>query len=275
MTINNSAKTFILLFFPIIVHAQIGQSLITGGQISSMGRASVAMQGSPEALWHNPANVRGIKGKTAILSSEWRYGAKDFRPIAIGYILPTASSVMGFQAHYFGFSGVSVSRLGVTYARPFSEKMDIGIHLKYQYLRLRDIDGQSNIGFDIGFNMLIINNLRMGFYAENPIPFRKNTNDIPPSVFHLGLSYLVNQNVLVCTEVVKDIAYPAALRFGIEYKPSPTLYLRCGFETKPTTFAFGIGYAFSDKIKMDISLSQHAVLGATPALSLVFNEKSK
>jgi hypothetical protein len=273
MTVNINAKTIILLLFPYFMYAQIGQQLITGGQISSMGRASVAMQGSPEALWHNPANVRGIKGKTAILSSEWRYGAKDFRPIAMGYIIPSNSSVMGFQTQYFGFSGVSDTRLGVTYARPFSEKMDIGIHLKYQYLRLRDIGGQSNIGFDIGFNMLIINNLRMGFYAQNPIPFRQNPHDIPPSVFHLGLSYSVNQNVLISSEIMKDIAYPAALRFGIEYKPSPTLFLRCGFETLPTTFAFGIGYKFSEKIKMDVSLSQHAVLGATPALSLVFMEK--
>ncbi len=263
-------KTIILCLFPFILKAQISQSLVLGGQISAIGRASVAVQGSPEALWHNPANVRGIKGMTAILSSEWRYGAKDFRPIAVGYILPTASSVMGFQAQYFGFSGVYDSRISVTYARPFSEKIDVGVHLKYQYLRLRDIGGQSNIGFDIGFNMLIINNLRMGFYAENPIPFRRNPHDIPPSLFHLGFSYIVNQNVLISSEIVKDIAYPTALRFGMEYKPSPTLYLRCGFETLPTTFAFGLGYAFSEKIKMDMSLSHHAVLGATPALSLIF-----
>ena len=261
-----------ILFMPLFLKAQIGTTLISSSRFSSMGKASVAVQGA-ESLFSNPSNFTNVDKTTTLLASEWRYGVSDLKPIALGFVVPTKSGVIGLMYQHFGFEAWRDNMLGVAYARKLSAKFELGVHLKYQFIKIPAYGTQGVVGFDVGFNTLIINNLRLGFHIQNLLPFKINETETTPSVFRLGAAYQVNTNILLSFETVKDLSYPAAFRFGMEYDVAEKLFLRCGFESQPSSFGFGLGYFLSEKFRMDLALSNHAVLGATPALTLTYFAK--
>jgi hypothetical protein len=261
--------TFLIVFLGFLMHAQIGSSLLSSGRFSAMGKASVAVQGA-EAIFSNPSNLWGLERKTVLLASEWRYGVENLRPIALGFIAPSKSGVLGFSYQNFSFESWHDHTLGIAYARKLMSKLDMGIHLKYQRIKVPSYESQNVIGFDIGFNTLIINNLRLGFLIQNPFPFKLNLTEIVPSLLRLGLAYQVNINVLLSLETAKSLSYPASFRFGLEYKFDKNWVLRGGFESYPAAFSFGLGAILSDNFKIDLAMSNHSVLGLTPAISLSY-----
>jgi hypothetical protein len=264
--------TLFCLWKLVFLQAQIGQYLPATGRFSGMGKASVAVQGA-EGLFSNPSNLFGVDKITALLASEWRYGVENLSPMSLGLVMPSKSSVLGFSYQYFGFESWRDNTLGVAYARKLMSKLEVGIHLKYQLIKIPTYGSQSIIGFDMGFNTLLINNLRLGFHVQNPIPFKLSETETVPSLFRLGVAYQVNINVLLSLETAKSLTYPAIFRLGLEYKFDKKWILRGGFESNPAAFSFGLGFFLSENIKMDLALSNHAVLGLTPAISLVYIPK--
>jgi hypothetical protein len=264
--------TVLILIMPLFLKAQIGTSLLSSSRFSGMGKASVAVQGA-ESLFSNPANLSAVNKMTTLLASEWRYGVSDLRPIALGFVKPTPSGVLGIMYQHFGFEVWHDNMLGIAYSRKLAAKLDLGIHLKYQSIRIPANGTQHILGFDIGCNTQIFTNFRLGFHVQNLLPFKINEKEVTPSVFRLGVAYQLNINVLLSLETLKDLSYPANFRFGMEYHTAEKLFLRCGFESQPTSFCFGMSYVLNENFKFDMALSNHAVLGATPSFTVVYSAK--
>lgn len=241
----------------------------------SMGNASVALR-DEQSLMSNPAGLMGTKKTSFILQSAWLYGVNDLKPLTVGAVIPSLSGTFGLLLNHLGFENLRENTLGVSYARRFSDKLDAGIGLKYAHYSINSYGSKGVIGFDIGFNTLIFKDFYVGFHAQNPIPTQSNDANnlanVPSttasSIFRLGLSYRVNNLVLMSTEVKKDLSYPAAFRFGLEYKPVEKMAFRGGFETQPIKIAFGLGYCVSQILNVDVAVSSHSVLGVTPSLSI-------
>ena len=253
-------------------YAQIGYFLVSSSRFSAMGKASVAVQGA-ESLFSNPSNLWGVEKTTGLLASEWRYGVENLHPLAIGLVTPSKSGVLGFSYQHFGFEALRDNTVGVAYARKLMSKLDMGIHLRYQHIKIPAYGSQNIIGFDIGFNTLIMNNLRVGFHVQNPLPFKINETETAPSLLRLGIAYQVNINVLLSLETAKSLSYPAVFRFGLEYKFDKNWVLRSGFESYPAVFSFGLGFVLSKNLKIDVAISNHSVLGLTPAMTLSYSIK--
>jgi long-subunit fatty acid transport protein len=259
----------VFLLSPLKIKAQITNTL-SSGRFSGMGKASVAVQGT-EALFSNPANLWGIEKSTVLLATEWRFGVENLHPISVGLVSPTKSSVFGFAYQYMGIESVRNNTLSLAYARKLMSKLDVGIRLKYQRVKIPSYGSQNIIGFDMGFNTLIIKHLRLGFYVQNPLPFKINDNETTQTQFQLGAAYHININVLVSFETVKSLYHPATFRFGVEYKFDKNWVLRGGFESFPAAFSFGLGHILSSHFKMDLALSSQSVLGLTPSITMAYN----
>jgi hypothetical protein len=241
----------------------------------SMGNASVALR-DEQSLMSNPAGLMGTQKISFTLQSAWLYGVNDLKPVSVGAVIPNPSGTFGLLLNHLGFENLQENTLGLSYARRFSDKLDAGIGLKYANYKINTYGSKGVLGFDIGFNTLIFKDFYLGFHAQNPIPTQSNdvsnSANIPvmasSSIFRLGLSYRVNNLVLLNTEVKKDLSYPAAFRFGLEYKPIEKIAFRGGFETQPVKIAFGMGYIISNTLSVDMAISSHSVLGVTPSLSI-------
>ena len=260
-------KTSLFLFFPYFLIAQTISPRLIGSRYAALGNASVALRDA-QSLFSNSAGLMGVENKTLILNSAWFYGVNDLKPIAVGFVMPNPSGVLGFSFKHFGFESLKDNTLGVAYARKFSSKLDAGIQLNYSNITIKDNGSRNVIGFDIGFNTLIIKDLYMAFHVQNPIPIQSPDSDKTPSVFRLGLAYSVNTAVLMVTEIKKDLSYPASVRIGMAYKPTDKTEFRGGFETQPVKIAFGFGYVLTENLNADLAVSSHSVLGLTPSLSI-------
>lgn len=249
--------------------AQIGYQLVSSASSLSMGGASVAQQ-DEHSIFHNPAGLMGVTRSVALLSSEMRFGLKDLKPIGCAFVLPTASGVLGFTFQNFTFDTYRENKLGVAYARRLSAKFNVGVQLDYVHLKIDEYGSIGLLNFEIGCNTLILKDLVLAVSVFNPMAMKINEVERTPSVFRLGLAYTLNPKVLVCLETEKDVAVPAAFKFGFAYQAVESLTLRCGFRTAPSVFSFGLGYKVNKDFTIDIALANHAYLGITPALSLIY-----
>lgn len=266
------ALTFALLLFSSTIQAQFFRHNNT--QSESVGNAFVAAK-REQALWANPAGLIGSK-TAVLLNSSWLYTMKDLRPISVGIVLPHQSGVTGIMVSHFRFSNLTENTVGIAYARKLSSRLNVGIGLKYDYFKVNKYDFKSNIGFDLGFNVGITHNMTIGFLSQNSfssqVDYTTNLNGENSiqiqSIFRLGVSYQVNPNVLILSEIKKDVIYPTSFRVGMEYKVIEKLIVRGGFETNPIKMSFGLGYTISLNWLADIGVSNHNVLGTTPSLGL-------
>ncbi len=255
--------------FPTKITAQIGYRLVSGGQSAAMNNAASAVS-SADAVFQNPASLLFITRPTATLATEMRFGVTELKPIGVGFIQPTKSGVFGFSLQHFGFSAFQQQKLGVAFARRFSDKLNVGIQLDYLHLQAPDYGNAHLLTVEIGCNTLITKDLMLSVYVYNPLAIRLSASERVPSVFRLSGAYSVNAYVVVAAEIEKNLLEGANFRFGMDYKITQTVAIRCGFSSLPASFSFGIGYHLSENLVIDAALAHQALLGSTPSLSLTY-----
>ena len=263
---------FLLGFFLIFLEkstAQIGYRLVSGGQSAGMNNATLAMS-TPDAVFQNPAALIYATRPTATVATEMRFGVKDLRPVGVGLILPTKSGVFGGSIQHFGFSAFQQQKIGLAFAKRFSEKLNVGIQLDYLRLQATGYGNANILTFEIGCNTLITKDLTLAFYVFNPLAVRVSESERTPSVFRLGAAYAVNNKMMITAEIEKSIIDAATFRMGFDYKVAETVAVRCGFSSLPASFSVGVGYFLSKNCIIDAALSHQSALGSTPSVSLSY-----
>jgi hypothetical protein len=259
---------FLILLFPRLSVAQSGKSLLNTAHSVGIGNANVSIEGI-DALYGNPAGLTGLEHKIIILNSHWLYGVNELKPISIGFVAPHSSGVIGINIQHFSFESLKENALHLVYARKLTAKLNGGIQFNYTNSRVINYETRHAIGFSIGLNLLIINDLRLGIHVQNPLVFQKSETNNTPSVFRLGAAYSINKTVMLTTEILKDLNYKPSFRFGTEYKPTSKLIITGGFQTQPNVISLGIGFWLSENLRIELAASSHSVLGITPALSII------
>ncbi|MBL7818128.1 MAG: hypothetical protein JNL70_24170 [Saprospiraceae bacterium] len=258
------------------INAQIGYQLVEGANSKAMGGIGVMFQGA-KAIFQNPAGLITTSEPTLIAASEIRQGLKELRPMAFAAILPAQSAVFGMVYQTFHFEDYRESKLGLAYSRRMTSNFNIGLQLDYLRLRINEYGVVNLLTFEIGSNVLITKDLMLSAYVFNPVAVRINeTEERTPSVFRLGLGYQLNTKVSLCLETEKDIYFAPSYKFGLAYQTTESINIRCGFRTQPTVFSLGIDYRIGKRASIDMALSNHTYLGATPAINLNYSfEKEK
>jgi long-subunit fatty acid transport protein len=269
-----------LLFYTLFLGkttAQIGYRLVSGGQSAAMNNAVLAMS-TPDAVFQNPAALIYTTRPTATVATEMRFGVKELRPVGVGVIQPTKSGVFGCFIQHFGFSAFQQQKIGLAFAKRFSERMTLGVQLDYLHLQASGYGNANILTFELGCNTLITKELTLAFYVFNPLAVRLSESERTPSVFRLGAAYSVNKNIVITAEIEKSIVDATNFRMGFDYKVAETLAVRCGFSSLPASFSIGIGYFLSKNCVIDAALSHQSALGSTPSVSVTYafgKEKSE
>jgi hypothetical protein len=89
-------------------------------------------------------------------------------------------------------------------------------------------------------------------------------------VFRAGLGYQPDQEILLCTEYIRESGKRPVYCGGIECECGKYLSFRLGISSSERCrYAVGMGLLL-DHLKADLALSHHPVLGFSPALTLTF-----
>ncbi len=256
----------ILIFFNFFSYSE---NFPTGARSTSMANASVTFC-DIWALSHNQAGIAFLKHKSLAFHFENHFLLKEHSLKSIFFVYPTNMGNFGLNYYNFGYSKYNISKIGIAYAKSFSEKFSFGLQLNYfnTYIE-NNIKNQGVINFEFGFLMKISENLSFGSHIFRPqkSKIENYENENLSTILKFGLSYKIQKMIIFCLEAEKDIKYKQNFKFGMEYNYKNNIFLRMGIFTNPNFYSYGIGFVFK-KFKTDIAFSKHPILSYSSHISV-------
>jgi hypothetical protein len=104
--------------------------------------------------------------------------------------------------------------------------------------------------------------MKIGAYVVNPNqPRVSHDNDERlPTRLTAGLALAPSEQVLVVTEVEKDLEYDASWKAALEYRPLGRFQFRVGCGLVPEHFSAGVGFR-SSRLRLDYAIDYSAFIG--------------
>ena len=260
-----------LLFFYVNVKAG-NDNYPSGAGPAGMGNASVTMQN----LWsvsHNQAGLAGLEKIAAGVYYDRRFNLDELSIKSFGAALPVSKlGVFGIHVNMFGYSLYNEKKIGIGYARKFSEMVNVGVQLNYHTTSIAENYGSNN-AFTVegGIQVKLIEGMTAGFHIFNPTQasLAEYDDERIPTIMKFGLGYKFSTKLFAAIESEKDIDQEAMFKGGIEYRPVEQIYIRAGISTNPVLNSFGAGFIIGN-LQIDIAATLHQSLGYTPQASLIY-----
>jgi len=142
-----------------------------------------------------------------------------------------------------GDLSTSENQFFIAVANKFSEKISVGLGIKFYYYSLYDEVSSTSVGFDFGIIYKHNKNLTLAFvltdllskYKWDTTPTYDQlgniTEDEFPLIKKLGITYILDDyNLLTSVEFENSVAGTNYLKIGLEYKIYQNLFLRAGID---------------------------------------------
>lgn len=238
-------------------------------QSMAMGGAGVAFGGA-HSIWRNQASLAGLSGPTLIAMGEQRFLLSEIRSVAAGAAFPTASGTFALSVDYFGFDAFNQQQIGLAYGRKLLDEVSIGARFLFLNTRIPDYGQRGHLTFEVSVLAELLPELSLGAQIHNPLQLEVTENETLPTIFTLGLTWQPSDDVLISSELEKDIDFPARVKIGVQYRLIEAFSLRVGIGTNPTTPGFGLAYQFDSGLSLNIASSHHPYLGFTPGFDVTY-----
>jgi len=222
----------------------------------------------------NQASLAQLKNATAGIYGERRFLLSELNNYTAAIGLPTSSGNFGLKANYAGFTEYNETQLGLAYARRLGSKIDVGLQLNYNGIRINSYGNASAVSFELGTVLHITEKLHAGVHINNPVggKFGKDQQEKLSSVYGFGIGYDASEKFLVSAEIEKEEDQPVNVNAGFQYKFIPQLLVRAGMSSATSSAWVGLGLTVKT-FRLDITTSYHPQLGVTPGVLILFNFK--
>lgn len=150
----------------------------------------------------------------------------------------------------------------------------MGLRLNYLNWHYSEKSGnKSAVTGDIGVLVRPLEDLTISVLAVNPlrtdIKIGGEREELPVAL-SVGLSYRIEKQLLITTEVEKYFSYDALYKCGLEYTPVRYVSVRAGMWAKPFTPTFGLGIHLNP-FTVDLAFGKHPYLGYNYCCALLFD----
>jgi hypothetical protein len=243
-----------------------------GGRSAGLSHASVTLRDGWSCN-NNQAGLGFLTDPVAGIYFENRFGVKEFATKAGFIAYPFKPGTLAINYRRFGYSKYYESKAGLAFGRKLFKRFAVGVQVDYLQTYIADNYGNNNyLAAEIGILSEPVNNFFIGFHLFNPGNAARENLLEPqlPASARLGFSYLLEDRVLLATEVVKNNNSSPMFRFGIELQAIDKLYARLGFITLVNNYSLGLGYSLKH-VTADFSFTSNRLLGYTPQISVMFN----
>lgn len=244
-----------LLFFSFSLLAQNGPINPPNTRSNSVANASVAFT-DINSLFTNQAGLADLKNISFLLSGQETFDAPNSPysdNMGLGFAIPISSGTVGLNVHYFGATDIKQNKIGVTYARKLMETLSIGVQFDLLSTQIPMNEKSNLFTFEIGLQYQLMDNLLLGIHLYNPAKQEIIETEFLPTILRVGTTFSPYKQLLVHAEIAKDFDFPFVFKSGVEFEMVADLWLRIGFQHKPTTFNFGIGYLFKNRFRFDVA----------------------
>jgi len=257
-----------------------GDPLPIGARFAGMGFSGLTLTD----VWSvrlNPAGIAALEGPVAGLSYQRHFLSEELAHQGLVVALPLGKGVLGIGADRFGYSLYNETRASLAYAMRFGEGLRVAVQLDHLGVRLGENYGSTGtVVAEVGMQAQVTDALWIGAHLYNPTRaalLKAGDGAMPleervPTLLRAGFGYTFSDKLLMTLEAEKDIAMPERFRAGMEYHPSPALFLRTGISTGPVQAHFGAGVRL-ERVDIDLAMAVRSQLGPTPMIGLNYRFK--
>ncbi|HMG14686.1 MAG TPA: hypothetical protein VK590_04515 [Saprospiraceae bacterium] len=255
------------LNFPVNSQNLQGYPLTSSSQ--AMGLCSISFD-DVRAAFANPASIANASNFQSSLFLDQRFAVNELKSISASLLLPTKSGNFAASFNRFGYEVYSENMVQLSYGRKILNNLSIGGAIQYYNVNIQEYGNKSLLGFQLGINTNISKSTSLYFSIQNPHQPEINTEDKLPGFFNLGIQYKPSDIVTLHGELYKELEFNEDFRFGIDYQPLPSLFIRLGGHTYPAQIGFGFGVVVYKSIIIEASSLYHSVLGFSPGLGMSY-----
>lgn len=230
---------------------------------AGMGEAYTAVANNAYTTYWNPAGLLGADNSNVVfMHSNWlldvnsEFGALQFngKKSSLAFHVYTLS-VGGIEVRSTPSrepveeTGAQYASVGVSYARNFSSKLDVGVTAKYLYEKIL-FNSAGGYALDLGFSYAASNKLKVAGTLQNlgsMNEFAQASTKLP-TLLRVGAAYQLGQAVgpaelLLAGDVVLPFEENLRMHFGLEAALWQQLILRGGLVNgyESRSFSFGLG----------------------------------
>jgi hypothetical protein len=248
------------------------EKMTNGGRANGMGGVIAGTSGDPWGALDNPASLPTMADRTlAFYYTPGMMGLTELSRTSVAFVEPFQTGGIAFSASRFGFDlyreVTAAISLGIAPMKDFR----FGVTIHYCHLTIRDYGSAGTLKLDAGVQIAVTGEMVYAFCVSNlNAGTIGSTKERLPQVFSTGIMYHPVPGACIGLDIVKDIAFPANLRLGVEYIMVALVALRAGVSSEPSGVSGGIGLVTS-LFQLDYAISSHPDLGMSHHLSLAVN----
>ncbi len=241
-----------------------------GARIAAMGGAGVALPGDPWAFLLNPAcSIRAEATYVAVVHVPSPFGLRELSRSGFLCVASAPFGTVAVSGMRFGFDLYRELGFRLAFGTELAPGFRAGAALEYYRLAIQGYGNAATFGADVGFLWIPSREFQIGFSGTNiNAPAIGRSRERLPQTISVGGAYAPTPGLLVLCDVVKDIRFPAEVRFGIEYSLSVQVALRAGAGRDPSTFGGGVGVNLNPFL-IDYAVVRHEALGFTHRFGLM------
>jgi hypothetical protein len=261
----------LLLLFCLCIPGNAGGQVfmrpVDPAAVLALGGAGLAIP-SPGAGLSNPARLGLPFHHVLFAAAALPYGLPGWQSFQAQFLHRIDQrSGIGAGLLHAGLDVYREQRFQLGYGRRMGERFLLGA--EFAYLRVAAAEYGSAGGVAAALSLLSRPLPELWIAARLQPSMGVRLSDWPvPDRLQFAAGWQRSDALLLLAELEKDIDRPAELKFGVEYRPSALLRLRCGMRSSPARPAMGVGLRLKNGLVLDTAAEWHPVLGITPALAL-------
>ena len=229
------------------------QSVTTtiGARSAAIGNTSSILS-DEWSLLNNIGGLAKIKETSAAFTFDTHPALPGSSRMAATFSTPLKIGAFGIGVFKFGDKLYSEQILTTGYSNQFGIA-SLGIKLNYIQYRAEGFGTKNAVSISVGGIAEITPQLTIGAYIQNLNQPKLTNGEKVPTRLAVGVSFKPTEQVLLVTEIEKDLLYDPIIKAGIEYSLLKKVYARTGFNLNPEAAFFGLGFK-SWRIKFDYAL---------------------
>jgi hypothetical protein len=235
-------KTFLIsLLLLLNVNSALTQSASTiiGARTAALGNASSIIS-DEWSLLNNIGGLAMAKEINTAFAFEMKPALPGSSRMAAVISTPLKKGAIGLGVFKFGDAIYSEQILTTGYSNQFGIA-SLGLKINYIQYRAEGFGTKNALSVSAGGLAEITPQLLIGAYIQNINQPELTNGDRLPTRIAVGLSFKPGEQVMLVTEVEKDLAYDPIIKAAIEYCLHKKVFARTGFNLHPEAAFFGIG----------------------------------
>lgn len=197
-----------------------------------------------------------------------RFLVKELMTEKISSRVRINENVLSFQCSHFGWAHYGEFKAGVGYARRFGKHLAIGLRFHYLMEHAIEYSCTHSITFDLSLHTRIGKNIGLGFAVYNPARLKYGIigKTILPTRLHFDFDYAVGNNILIYTQIEKELKSVFGAEIGAMYQVR-CLTLATFFSFPSPAFGLKVHLAYQ-KFIFSATGNYHLHAGFAPGIEI-------